>query len=155
LVHKKLNHELFCEAAIRAFLEVAGGQVRYIDDRAMEADAGVSGRARELRSYNWLFGKSSAGRTIISRKFDFGRFDVAFRFEGPRVRQALVHSDCQLPEVVEEFEHCINLVGRSRLPVSVSQRIYSPPARSDREREMTQQLVRWIMPEIRKMDFIR
>jgi lipoate-protein ligase A len=156
LIHKKLSHGLFCDSIVRAFLEVSGdAQIRYIDERAMEAQPSVKVRARELRSYNWLFGKSSAGRTMVSRKFDFGRFDVAFRFEGPRVKQALVHSDCQMPEIVAKFEDCINLVGRSRLPVSVSQRIYQPEARSDQEREMTQQLVRWIMPEIKNMEFIR
>jgi hypothetical protein len=121
----------------------------------IEGQAAVKNRAAELRSYNWLFGKSSAGRPMISREFDFGKFDVAFRFEGQRVRKALVHSDCQVPEVVERFEDCINMVGRSRLPMSVSQRIYRPEMRNEKEREMTRQLVRWILPEIKKMEFIR
>jgi hypothetical protein len=137
-------------------MEVSGdSQVSYLDGKAMEAQGRVAQRFRELISQEWLFGKAKVGEAMIARNFAFGRFEVAFRFEGPKVKQVLVHSDCQVPNVVEKFEDCINLVGRSRLPQTLSQRLYRPVMGSPQEREMAQELVRWIMPEIKKMDFLR
>jgi lipoate-protein ligase A len=156
LIEKGITHDMFCDALVQAFREYSDDcQVRYLDGKAMLANGGVNERFKELTSQEWLFGKSSAEQNMISRNFAFGRFDVAFRFEGQKVKKALVHSDCQVPEIVEKFEDCINLVGRSRLPQSLSQRIYLPPVRNEQEREMTQQLVSWIMPEIKKVEFHR
>jgi lipoate-protein ligase A len=156
LISKGITHEMFSEAVVRAFLEFNGdSKVRYLDEKSIEGEGRVAKRCRELKSHNWLFAKSSGETNLISRNFAFGRFDIAFQFEGPKVKQALVHSDCQVPEIVEKFEDCINLIGRSRLPQNLSQRIYRPVMKSEQEREMTQQLVSWILPEIKKMDFIR
>jgi lipoate-protein ligase A len=156
IAHKNLSHAHFCEAIVRSFLELSeNSEVRYLDANAMEAQPSVAKTFKKLKSYRWLFGKSSVGQNMIARNFAFGRFEVAFRFEGPRVRQALVHSDCQVPGIVEKFEDCINSVGRSRLPLTLSQRIYRPATASPQEWEMTQELVKWILPEIKKMDFIR
>jgi hypothetical protein len=156
LLHKKVTHDQFCEAIVRAFTEViSDSHVCYLDGTAMEAQGRVAQRSKELKSHEWLFGKASLAKGMITRNFAFGRFEVAFRFEGPKVKQVLVHSDCQVPSVVEKFEDCINLVGRSRLPQTLSQRLYRPAMGTAQEREMTQELVRWIMPEIKKVEFLR
>jgi lipoate-protein ligase A len=151
-----LGHDVFVDALVRAFREYTGNcQVRYLDHSALMSDPNVRHRFKELSSKRWLFGKATARKTIVSRKFEFGKFDVALMLEGERVKQAMVLSDCLVPDVVEKFENCINEVGRSRLPLVLSQRIYKPETRTPQEREMTAQLVQWIIPEIRKWKFVR
>lgn len=152
----RLGHDVFVDALVRTFQEYTGNcQVRYLDDSALMNDPNVKHRFKELSSQRWLFGKAATKTSIVSRKFEFGKFDVALMLEREKVKQAMVLSDCLVPDVVEKFENCINEVGRSRLPFVLSQRIYKPETSTPQEREMAAQLVEWIIPEMKKWKFVR
>jgi lipoate-protein ligase A len=147
-----LNHDMICEALVHAFQENSDRcSVRYINADAMMNEGKTKHAYTQLSSVQWIYGKTPAGKTCVSRDFDFGTFDVALKVEGAKVKGALVHSDCMLTDVVEKFEDCINRFTSSVLPQRYLGRKYVESLKTPEEKEMAEALLTWIVPEMKKL----
>ncbi len=101
-----INHESFSEVLISVFFENYGeGKITELDFDSIKDIKHLKKYYNQLKSREWLFGKTPDFSVSFETRFDWGGIEIEIKTEKNRISSLKVYSDAMpvdLPDIIEE-----------------------------------------------------
>ncbi len=98
-----LEHQQFCDALIEEFFSYYGARapLEFLDARALEQVPTLSAYHQQLRSWDWVYGKTPNFVHCLEHRFDWGTVEVHLDTDRGLIQRAQVYSDSLDPDFIE------------------------------------------------------
>lgn len=100
-----LDHQEFCQGVISSFEQTYGGkaQVDLLDGQKMEQIAELKTQYENLKSWDWLYGRTLDFNQQMEEYLNLGFFDIRVQVEEARIADVQVFSDCLFPSLITDL----------------------------------------------------
>lgn len=99
-----LDHEIFCQALIQSFFRYynAKCEIEHLDTQELKALPQVERYYEQLKSWDWVYGKTPSFQSVRKQRFDWGGVEFHLDSEKGRIQETTVFTDSLYPELLEE-----------------------------------------------------
>lgn len=104
-----LEHEGFVQATIAAFEDVyqAKAEIAVLDGLKMEQIPELKAQYENLKSWEWLYGRTLDFNQQMDEYLNLGFFDIRVQVEEARITEVQIFSDCLYPSLIEDLSQSL------------------------------------------------
>lgn len=120
-----LNHDEFVMASIHCFEEYyeQKAPIEILDASQMESIPELKAQYDQLRSWDWLYGRTLDFSHHFEEYLSLGFFDIRLQVDEAIINEAQIFSDCLFPALIQDLKS--GLVGKAYVQDSIEQ-VFSP-----------------------------